>query len=93
MYTVEEPFGNNGFSGCRSLEIIAEEIWQEVNMPETMLAYSRSFDERGWSSTVLEFQTASVVDVIWGKEYSLSAVGVQDSKEFAVPWEEKGIKR
>ena len=75
------------------MDIIAEEIRREVNMPETMLAYSHSFDERGCSSTVLGFQTASVVNFKRGKEYSLSVVGVQDSKHITFPWEEKGIKR
>ena len=74
------------------MEIIAEEIRREVNMPERMLAYSRSFDVRGCSSTVLGFQTASIFNVKWGKEYSLSAVDVRDSKQITVPWEEKGIK-
>ena len=63
MSTVEEPFGNNGVRGYRSLEIIAEKIWREVNMPETILAYSRSLDERGCSSTVLGFQMSYVVNV------------------------------
>ena len=62
-------------------------------MPETMLAYSCPFYERGCNSTVLGFQTASIFNVKWGKEYSLSSVDVRDSKQITVPWEEKGIKR
>ena len=74
------------------MEIIAGEIRREVNTPEMMLAYSGSFDGRGCSSTVLGFQTESLVNVKCGKEYSLSAVGVLDSKHITAPWEEKGVK-